>query len=238
MTKETQEKPIKETVTVTVGDKTMQEISQATKLADTVNSLKINNQNEYINSSQFLMELKQVFKLLDGKRKEITKPLNDVKNRVMDLFREPLNELVEAEIMLKSALDLFNTEQKRIRLEEERKAILRAKKEEDTKRKSLEERAKKAEEKGKDDKADMLREEACSLFIPSVVEFEKPIIVSGISTRKIWKYRIEDESKIPREYMIPNKDVLSKMAKVMKGKIPVPGVVFYPESSIAARSLT
>lgn len=59
--------------------------------------------------------------------------------------------------------------------------------------------------------------------------------VPGISKKTTWKFRITDESKIPREYLIPDERGLADIAKKTKGKLDIPGIEFYPDTTISAR---
>lgn len=58
--------------------------------------------------------------------------------------------------------------------------------------------------------------------------------VKGIATKRVWKYRISDASKIPREYMIPDDAKLSGMARALKGSVPIAGVEFFSEESLSS----
>jgi hypothetical protein len=60
--------------------------------------------------------------------------------------------------------------------------------------------------------------------------------LAGVSTRETWKYRIVDESKIPRDYMMPDDKKIGAYARSMKSKASMPGVEFYSDSVISARS--
>lgn len=233
MSTNTQEN-INEVVEVTIDSQMINQVSEGTRLATTVKGLTINNNQEYQNSGEFLKQIKTVSKILDDSRKEITRPLDEAKKRVMDFFREPLEQLSSAETVLKKALLSYQQAQERIRLEAERKAIAEAKAEEERKRKVLEERAAKAEEKGQEAKAEMLREQASDVYVPTVVSAPNVEKIKGLSSKKVWKCRITDEAKIPREYLVINEPMLNKMAQATHGKIPVPGVEFYQEEIISA----
>jgi hypothetical protein len=74
---------------------------------------------------------------LDKQRKELTGPLDDLKKKIMDLFRPAIDRLGEAEGILKRSLLTWNDEQERIRRAEEERRRLAAEEE----RKRLEEEA-------------------------------------------------------------------------------------------------
>ena len=59
-------------------------------------------------------------------------------------------------------------------------------------------------------------------------------VIQGVSTRTIWKFRIVDESKIPREYLSPNEVKLGAFARSTKGLVAVEGIEFYSQQIIGA----
>jgi len=241
MSTQTKEKTIDEVIQISVNDSALAHISNANYLAETVKSLRISNSQEHVNSAEFLKKIKAVSKAIDDCRKDITKPLDELKKKVMDFFKEPLTELSEAESILKKAILSYQQEQERIRREEEAKAIAKAKAEEEKKRKALEERAKKAEEQGNSAKAEMLRDKADDVYVPTVVTAPTVEKVQGISTKKVWKAKIVDANKIPQNVYINDEKVtaaiqaiLNKLATATKGAMPIDGVDFYQEESLSA----
>lgn len=60
--------------------------------------------------------------------------------------------------------------------------------------------------------------------------------VSGIAKKVIWKHRVKDPDKLPRQYLMPNEKLLEQYARTQKEKAQVPGVEFFPEDVIAAGS--
>lgn len=57
---------------------------------------------------------------------------------------------------------------------------------------------------------------------------EESLVAAPVAaTRKYWKFRITDVSKIPSEYMIPDETALGRLARSQKEKASVPGVEFY-----------
>lgn len=57
--------------------------------------------------------------------------------------------------------------------------------------------------------------------------------IEGISTRSLWKFRIDDEAKIPREYLVPDEKKIGQIARALKDKTSIPGVIVW-EEKIAA----
>jgi hypothetical protein len=90
------------------------------------------------------------------------------------------------------------------------------------------------EEAGMKEQAQKVMEApAAPVNVPEVVKVEKP---EGQTYVENWQARVVDESLIPREYMEPDLTALGKLAKMMKGKAAVPGVVFEDVGSVRRRS--
>jgi hypothetical protein len=82
---------------------------------------------------------------------------------------ELLNPAETYRKILKKGTSVYLTEQERIRREAQAKLDAERRKQEEVERKRLEERAAKAEEKGKVEKAEELREKAAEVYIPPAI---------------------------------------------------------------------
>ena len=74
---------------------------------------------------------------------------------------------------------------------------------------------------------------AAPVNVPEPVRVEAPRGQTNVAN---WQARVVDENLIPREYMTPDLTALGKLAKMMKGKASVPGVVFEDVGSVRRRS--
>jgi hypothetical protein len=120
---------------------------------------------------------------------------------------------------------------KRLREEQERLALVAAQK--------LEQEANAAKAAGDTAAAEMLTSMAsATLDVPVVtvpVATTTPA-VEGISRRVVWKWRLVDEAKIPREYLVVNDAAVGKVVTALKDKTEIPGIEVYPEDAITVRS--
>jgi colicin import membrane protein len=200
------------------------------------------NQKNYNDAGESLKVIKSKYKEVDDLRKSLTKPLDDSKKRIMELFGKPLDFLEKAEQAVKSAMLKWQQEQERIRKAEEE----RLQAEQRRQAAELERQAKEAEERAAKLKTSEAREkaEAKAAELKSqaaVVASVNPVVesafvaVKGVATRTVWKFKIVDVNKIPREFMIPDEKLIGKMAEVTKGTKKIDGVEFYSEEIIAAR---
>jgi len=179
-----------------------------------------------------LKSIKAKAKDLDDRRKAITKPLDEAKARVMDLFRRPLELLGQAEALLKRAMLGFQQAQEQKRREAEAEARRVAAAEQERLRKEAEKAARAAEKKGNVEAAEQLRANVPVVPVPTVA-IEAPK-VKGISTRTVWKARVLDANKVPRQYLVVNEKMLNDLAQATKGAVAVDGVEFYSEEIMAS----
>jgi len=187
---------------------------------------------DYQLAGEELKTIKGRMKELDDLRKSMTRPLDEAKKRIMAMFSPVEDGLKKAENLIKRAMLGYQQEQERKRQEEE--ARLRKIAEDEQRRRNAlaTKQAEKARARGNEERAQEILENVPIIPTPIVVK-EQPK-VKGISTRKVWKFRIIDANQLPREYMIPNEKMLLAFAQATKGTIPVPGVEFYSEKIVAA----
>ncbi len=183
----------------------------------------------YASAGEDLKALKANYKKFDEKRKELTRPLDESKKKIKAFFDVPMGKLKAAQLLVSSVMVLWHSEQERIRKAEEDR--LRAAKLKEAAR--LAKVAAKAQERGDTKKMNEFdaRAEEVSFAAPAVVP-SRAAKISGLAMTKLWRYRIVDESKIPRQYMIPNAKMLGELARSMKGLAEIPGVEVYSEPSI------
>lgn len=197
----------------------------------------IKTQDDHKNAAVCLRDIKKKHKDLEGQRKEMTRPLDESKKKVMDFFRGPLGWLKDAEATIKREIIRYQTEQERIRMEHEKKiqeeARAKAKKEAE----KLKKKAEKEEQKGNMEKADELREQAedVPVVVPTVPkQVEKQQGISAM--QEVWKFRVVDIGILPQEYLMPNEKAIGQVVKALKDKALIPGVEVYSEKSISVRT--
>jgi hypothetical protein len=152
--------------------------------------------------------------------------------------------VLRSEATVKGKMGAYIAEQERLRKAAEEAAI-------EAKRRADEERERAA--KAKKDAEDAALEaavaaeaagdkEAAEDIIEETLEtaqaemvFEPPPVVpekiklEGGAIRRNWRFRIADESLIPREYLIPDEVKIGRVVRAMKDKANIPGVVAFEE---------
>lgn len=225
---------VKFLITLSERGKTL--ANEAAKIITDCKEVKVTNDEQRGNILELVKRIKGVAKGLEDERMATTRPMDEAKKEVMNLYRQPLDNLTKAESIIKRAVLEYDQEQRR--KAEELQAKLRAEAEAKARkeRERLEKQAALAVEKGQAEKAEMLLDKADNVvaFVPVVQAVETK--TQGVSSRKVWKYRITDANALPREYMIPNEAMLAALARSTQGNIPVPGVEFYAEDLLAVSS--
>lgn len=198
-------------------------------------NLVIANQEQYETAGTVLKEVKSRYNELDKQRKSITKPLDDAKKAVMDLFKQPLSLLETAEKKIKGLMVGYADEQERKAKEEQLRLQRLADAEAEKERKKLEAKIARAEASGKLEKAEELEAQK-----DAIEAIDVPVIVpqaetqKGISYREKWSAVVVDEKLVPREYLIVNQSALDKVAAATKGSLSIPGVKFEMKKIVAA----
>lgn len=208
-------------------------ITDATGVLTSAEAYAIDSAPMYQLAAEELQGIKKRVKDLNDRRVFITKPLDEAKARVMDLFRRPLEILGQAETLLKRSMLNYQNEQERLRQERETEARRAAAEETERLRREQEKQAAKLEKKGNVEEAAAVRA-APVAPVPVVVAPVETPKVKGISTREVWKARVVDAARVPREYLVVNDKMLAQVAQATKGQLVIPGVEFYSEQVLAS----
>lgn len=219
---------------------------EAQALLDVAQAYVIDSPEMAAAAADELGSIKAKAKQLDDLRMSMTRPLDEAKKRIMDLFRGPQLKLAAAEETIKKAIGVYQTEERR-KAEELRKAAEEVARKE---RERLAEEARQAAEAAKaaaaagdEEAAAQASMQAAVLaaeaevvehLAPAVVE--APVKLAGVSTRTDWDFEITDEAAIPREFLVVDDKKIRAYVKAMKSDAKIPGVRVFTKETIAARA--
>ena len=218
----------------------------------------ITNQAQYDGTATFLKAIKG----LQHKIKECFDPIVEsalkTHREAIAKRKEHLDPVLKAEAIIKEKLIDYDTEQERIRREQQAKLDRQAEAErrkkeeqerawrekEEAKRREAErlEAEGKAEEAAKAQaeadkaaaKADERQEAANNIVAPiAAPKVEKP---KGLSFLEVWSAEVVDKSQLPVQWMIPNQQALDAHARNTKGQISIPGVKFNCKKVASSRA--
>ena len=231
--------------TITLTPEAQELIAFAHTFLGTAQAVKITSPEDAQAAVDQTRQIKECGKAIEEARKEKTKPLDDEKKAWMDAFRPATEVLDKAEGLLKNAISAWNLEQRRIaqeaealrrKLEQEEQARL-AKEQKDAE--ALLEKADEAAASGDIAAAEALENQAMAIqestsYVPATPA-PASTKIKGASSRQVWKCRIVDPSRVPRQWCAPDEKALDAYAKAMKDKAEVEGCEFYAEESVSIR---
>lgn len=183
--------------------------SQASKAVVAVNEIEIKKYEDLTKATDVLSRIKQVQKMVREKKESITKPLNEALKNIRGLFSPIEDDVSEAEKIIKGKMVKYQE------VEEKKKEAKEAK----------------IEENLKDGKIDFEQATKKLEKVPDVNTAVKGK-VGEVFTRIVKKAVIEDEAKLPREFLVPD---MVKINQAVKQGLEIPGVKVVEEKIISAR---
>lgn len=186
----------------------------STGLVEKANAMTVKTAEDMDSASSVVADLTQSNKRAEMLRKFFVDPLNNQVKNINAFFKEMKAPTEVAETYLRGQIANFVTVE---REREDRERIEREKAEADA--------AKAREKKG---------EPEPEAFEAPVPEVPKAKTSSGrVSTKKVWKYEVENEKKIPREYLTP--DLGKLRTAVRNGERKIAGIRIFEDTEVVVR---
>ncbi len=186
-----------------------------------------------------------IVKKLEELRMSITRPMDEAKAKVMDLFRSPIEQYMGARQKIERKMLTYRQEEERARRareDEQRQAAAAAQREREAKLLAEAEEAQKA---GDGERAQRALEEAATPPPPPPVVLQEAPRAAGTSVRQLWKAECTDLDalikaaaaghQLARACLVADPKVLGAQARALKDGFKVPGIRCWPEDSLAAR---
>lgn len=211
----------------------------AQALRETASQFQIACEADYTMAAGNLKTIKAKHSEIEKLRKSLKAPILEAGRKLDAFFKAPLDALSLAEKDYKRIMLAYQEVQERLR----REAEIKAREERERLQREAEEQAMQEIENGNDEKADQILNAAEAMPAPVIIT-DKPVI-DGISTRDNWKAEVTDlpalvkavaEGKAPMTMIQADTKVIGQMARALKGSVKYPGVRFYNDKTIAARS--
>tara|TARA_R110000824_G_scaffold393652_1_gene592922 strand:- start:2089 stop:2691 length:603 start_codon:yes stop_codon:yes gene_type:complete len=180
---------------------------ESLELAILAQEILIQNPGQYAEAGGILKEITGRAKAVEEARTAITKPLLAAKREVDKLFKPPADSLNRAKNSIKRSMLNYSK-----RAEQEKQELER-----------------KARELAASNEATV--EEVHEVLVRATTQTVTPK-VSGVIVKKVTKFEIEDESKLPRHVLKPDQALIR--ADVRAG-IAVPGVRVWQEDELSSR---
>ncbi|MBL4853829.1 MAG: hypothetical protein JKY25_06270 [Robiginitomaculum sp.] len=222
-----------------ITQQTHDDIKTAQKLLSIAREYKIDSDDMMLAAGDELKCIKSKAKDLTAQRVAITKPMDESKKRIMDLFRNPLKYLADAESLIKRSILHYDNKQEQLRREIEAKLRDKQRKEKEL----LVKRAAAAADKGQEEKAEALRDKAETLPTPIVAH--RASTPPGVSYRNTWGAEVVDKmalikavaaGEVPLIALEINMKVCNAQACALRSEMKWPGIKAVSTKQIASRS--
>lgn len=207
---------------------------KALSVPEKARSIEIKDNESYIRAGELLKAIKDIRKEIDETFDPIVKKAHEAHKEAVSQKKKAEAPLVEAEGIIKPKIASYQDEQERIRLEEERRLQEEA-------QKQLEEaqldEAVELERSGQVEEAQAVLQEP--IQAPTIVLPKTTPKVEGVSSRKVWRYRVKNPLHVKREYLILDEKKIGALVRQLgpqaeaiigKGSIEI-----YEERIIASR---
>lgn len=183
---------------------------QSSKALAAAQAIEITSDETLAAATTELSKMKQVAKMIKDRKEAITRPLMESLNSARDLFKPIESNLADAERIVKRKMLDYQDAQEKARVEATAKLAARV-------------------EKGTMKAGTALKKMD---ELPSATTAIQGNAGGTIKTSIIKKYRIVDETLLPREFLVPSMPLITEALKA--GKL-VPGAEVYEEKVISAR---
>jgi hypothetical protein len=198
-------------------------------VVEAANALTVTDSIQYQDACTFLQQVAVKKKQVDEVFDPIVKAAHAAHKEAVAQKKKFTDPLADAESVVKRKISTYRAEEDRKAREEEARLN-------EARRKQAEEEALAAAILEPDEEEqDVIIERAIAQPPAPVYVAPKVPVVSGISERKVWKYRIVNAALIPREYLVPNEVAIGAHVRSMKENANIPGVEIYSESSTSVR---
>lgn len=221
-----------------IPDDCRNEIAQLRQMPEQCKDLVVNDKESCQYAADIIRDAKVRGKRLDEWRKKITRPMDEAKKAVMDLFRPAQDAMADVEKIIKPKIAKYNADLERERARKLAEAEEKARKE----REELEELAALAAETGDNDAAIDFSFQADSVVaeVPAFAD-EK---ISGVSIRKTWVGDVYDivelckaigDGRIPPGVIDVKQSEINKLANAWGTERDFAGIKFTQKCSVVSR---
>lgn len=191
----------------------------------------------YLEADRLLSEINRAYNHVEEKRKELTKPLDEVKAKIMEAAKQKTGPLLAMKELLRRSMSIFST------AEENWAAAERRKQEEAERKRKEDERLATAQlisDAGRPKAADEILDKPINVrpaYVPTANN------EAASTRRKVWNVEITDpkafvkawlEGKAPSGAITIDAMMLKRVAAAQKGQIDWPGVRAFEEIVIGS----
>lgn len=223
-------------------------LTQNQTITQYVHTLTVTTPSDYEKAAEVLKRIKGAASRIEEERFKITRPMDAAKKALMDFFGKPLQLLNNCEASVKSKMDKFSEEQKRIAAEAQARADAEARKQREKAEAAARETQRKADEaaaaarqeaerlrqageaeaaqklEAKADKVEARAAEKIETLQQEAASVVAPVIqveqpkLAGVRRTETWKFEVIDATKLPAVYLMPDLTKIGSVVKALKGE--------------------
>lgn len=221
----------------TATESTAVAVRETQDAVQSVTALTITTREEYGLMLQAVVAVKGLITRVTAHHKPMKEKAHAAWQEVISQEKKLLTPLQEAEKLGKRRMDAWDAEQERIAREEQ----ARLRREQEERERAARAEAQRLAAEAARLEADGKAKAAAKMQAAAAVQEQKaetaaaaplPVVeapkVAGTTQREVWgAYEVEDIELIPRDFLIPDHDKLTRYGKAMRGDAKVPGIRFY-----------
>ena len=204
--------------------------AKAQDFASMATLLPVTTDTEYSKAGDVLKQIKALRTEIGNAFDPIIKKAHEAHKEALSRKKDAEAPLVTADKALRSRMATYYAEQERKRKEAEAAALAEARRIEEERQLRM---AELAEANGESELAEEILS-AEPAPVAAVQTMARPE-AENVHTQQTWKFRIVDESKVPRQYLMLDTVQIGKIVRAMKSETAIPGVEAYAEESIVVR---
>lgn len=205
------------------------EDERALSMPEKARALKIKDAETYELAAEFLVDVKTLRKEAEDHHKPMIESAHRAHKAALAAKKKIDEPLAEAERITKAAITTYQDEEAKRRRAEEARLREQAQKLEDDQRL---EAAANLEREGKADEAEAVIAAPPAPPVMSIPSSAPK--TSGVKTSKSWDFKIEDEEKIPRKFLVVDEKKIRGVVRALGREANIPGVRVFEKSTIAA----
>ena len=205
-------------------------VSAVARYAAQAPDITITDQATYDEAVEYLRLIQGVTKQVDAEGDKRKRSLLDALNEMRDEHGALNDQLGRAKATVLALKNAWDTKLAMARRAEQDRLDAAAARE----RARLEERARKAAEAGKHEKAAVLEQQAAAPQPRQMPVAPPP--PKGMSKRQVWRYEITNAALVPREYCSPDEGKIGGTVRTLKETANIPGVKIWMEETDVIRS--
>ncbi len=199
--------------------------AKALSVIEEADAVIITNTLSYVKAGELWTIITKMKKEVDASYDPIISANHLAHKKAINQKAKIFDPLKRAGKYVKSAMEKYDFVQEQIRLKEETRLREIAREEEEERQLA---EALEAEQNGEKEEAETILE--APVYVPPVVvQKTTPKLKGGPVYRTTWKFRIVDESKIPKEFMTPDLVRIGQSVRAMKDATNIPGIESYSE---------